>query len=219
MGISPLLWEICLSAEQQEVPLFKSLHASHTTSLASSLTTTACMGTQQGPTPAFVPSNLPASLTDTRSCCIPQSGTGRLQKKGSHVHDGTKISLGGDKTAKAGPADYYPGKVRQPARLSSSALQLPALEHLHLLTGLLRTSNHLIAVTSWRTAGLLPCLGPKLSRGRPENMSLPLQLFIVDMCSHITSCSEGISRPWIRPLSCTGDQLAEQGHPATSGWS
>lgn len=120
-----------------------------------------------------MPSNLPASLTDTRSCCIPQGGTGHLQKRGSHVHDGTKSSLGGDKTEKPGPADYCPGKVRQPAHLSSSALQLPAFEHPHLLLGLLRTHNHLSGVTSHRTAGLLPCLGPKLSRGRPRNTSLP----------------------------------------------
>lgn len=116
-----------------------------------------------------VPSNLPASLTDTRSCCIPHGGTGRLQIMTSHVHDGTKSSLGGDKTAKAGPADYCLGKLRQPAHLSSSALQLPAFEHPYLLLGHLRTHEHLSGVTSHSTAGLLPCLGPKLSRGRPRN--------------------------------------------------
>ncbi|XP_030331338.1 uncharacterized protein LOC115603550 [Strigops habroptila] len=33
-----------------------------------------------------------------------------FKKKGSHVHNGTRSSLGGDKTAKPGPAEYCPGK-------------------------------------------------------------------------------------------------------------
>ncbi|XP_075345477.1 ciliary microtubule associated protein 1A-like [Mycteria americana] len=63
---------------------------------------------------------------------------------------GTKSRLAGDKTVKPGPADYCLGKVRQPARLSSSAFD------------------------KMQDAGLLPCLGPKPSRGRPKNISLPL---------------------------------------------
>ncbi|XP_069625815.1 ciliary microtubule associated protein 1A-like isoform X1 [Haliaeetus albicilla] len=87
---------------------------------------------------------------------------------------GSKSGIGGDKTVKPGPADYCLGKVRQPAQISSPALQQPALKHLPLPTGLLRTPDHLTGATNRRTAGLLPCLGPKPSRVRPKNTSLPL---------------------------------------------
>nr|XP_009913232.1 PREDICTED: outer dense fiber protein 3B [Haliaeetus albicilla] len=83
------------------------------------------------------------------------------KKRAPMYTKGAKSRIGGDKTVKPGPADYCLGEVRQPARPSSSALQQPALKHLPLPTGLLRTQDHLNGVTNCRTAGLLPYLGPK----------------------------------------------------------
>ena len=95
------------------------------------------VGTRQESTLAFCtqqPACLPLFQTPGPAA-FPKVELDVYKKRAPMYTMGTKSRLGGDKTVKPGPADYCPGKVRQPARLSSSALQQPALKHLPLPTG------------------------------------------------------------------------------------
>lgn len=143
-------------------------------------TSAACVGTQQESTFVVLvccllyPTTSLPLLQTPGPAAFPKVEVDTYKKRAPVYTMGSKSGIGGDKTVKPGPADYCPGKVRQPAQISSPALQQPALKHLPLPTGLLRTPDHLTGVTNRRTAGLLPCLGPKPSRVRPKNTSLPL---------------------------------------------
>ena len=143
MGTSLLLGEICLSAGKQEVPLFPSLRAPHTTSLASQLNSRSpCGHLARIGTCLLYPATSPPLLQTPGPAAFPKVELDIYKKKAPMYTMGTKSGLGGEKTVKPGPADYCLGKVRQPA-LSSSACQQPALKHLPLLTGLLRTQDRL----------------------------------------------------------------------------
>ncbi|KAM6073567.1 uncharacterized protein VSU04_004440 [Chlamydotis macqueenii] len=132
-----------------------------------------------------------------------------------------KTKLAGDQTVKPGPADYHLGKVRQPARLSSSALPRAALPHPPVPTGLLGT-RHLAAATARGTAARLPWPRAEQRQARQRGSAFPVaQPFHAAMRAHITSSSgagaaaEGTSRPGLR----TGHRQGGQGRPARPGWS